>query len=125
MRKIKLNILILEKILKYSGVFMTYKVEVYLPQCILADIRTALQVIEIGNIGNYTSCMNWYPVKSSWLAKKGSNPYKGSVGKLEEVDEIKLEFTCEEAKLKTVVDIIRNIHPYEEVSINILPLYEL
>ena len=42
---------------------------------------------------------------------------------IEFAKEYKLEFICEEDKLKLAVDVIKSNHPYEEVCVNIVPLY--
>ena len=100
-----------------------FKVETYVPSEALEKIKNALYGYGFGKIGNYDCCLNWYEVNSSWKPVEGANPYQGKVGKIEFAKEYKLEFICEEDKLKLAVDVIKSNHPYEEVCVNIVPLY--
>ena len=102
-----------------------YKVEVYLPLEALDGIRSALYKEGFGKVGNYDCCMSWYEVKSSWRPLDGANPYLGTVGEVEFAPEYKIEFRCEEDRLRLAVDIVKKNHPYEEVGINIFELIEL
>ena len=46
----------------------------------------------------------------------------GEVGKSEVVEEERIEFVCEKAKLEQVVEAMKKVHPYEEVAFDIYPL---
>jgi len=46
----------------------------------------------------------------------------GEVGKLEEVQEEKIECVCDKSKAKKVIAVIRKVHPYEEAVFDIYPL---
>lgn len=102
-----------------------YKVETYLPKGALENIKNALYNLGFGKIGNYDCCLNWYEVNSSWRAKDGANPYQGEVGKIEFSTEFKLEFVCNKNDLKKAVQTIKQNHQYEEVCINIIPLFDI
>ena len=102
-----------------------YKIEVYLPLEALDDIKSALYSEGFGRVGNYDCCMSWYEINSSWRPLNGANPYLGNVGDIEFAPEYKLEFRCEEEKIKRAVDIIKKNHPYEEVCINVFELIDL
>lgn len=52
----------------------------------------------------------------------GAHPAIGEVGKLEEVEEEKIEVICEKGKVKAVVAAIKKTHPYEEVPIEVSEL---
>ena len=102
-----------------------YKIEVYLPLDALDSIICAIKNLNIGVIGEYKNCMSWYKVKSSWEASERTNPYLGNKGERYEADEYKLEFRCKENKLKEIIQCIKDIHPYEEVCINIIELINI
>ncbi len=102
-----------------------YKVETYLPKEALDGIRSALYNLGLGKIGNYDCCLTWYEVNSSWRPIDGAKPYLGTVGEIEFAPEYKLEFQCKESDLTAAVSAIKSNHPYEEVCINILPLYQI
>lgn len=104
---------------------MIYKIEVYIPQNSLDNIKNALYKINVGNVGKYSHCMTWYDVKSCWTPQPGSQPYLGQIGLVEESDEVKLEFRCSDSELKETISIIKENHPYEEVGINVMPLFDI
>ena len=102
-----------------------YKIETYLPKEALDNIKNALYRIGVGKIGNYDCCMNWYEVNSSWRPIEGANPYQGKVGEIEIAKEYKLEFVCDGNNLKKIIQAIKQNHPYEEVCINVIELYQV
>ncbi len=55
---------------------------------------------------------------------EGANPYIGEKNKLEFVQEEKLEIRCNINKVKDVISKLREVHPYEEPAIDIIPLIE-
>ena len=60
-----------------------------------------------------------------FMPHKGSNPYLGKEGVLEEVAEERIETACERAVLEQVLEAIKNAHPYEDMFIDIYPIYEI
>lgn len=102
-----------------------YKIEVYLPIEALDGIKSALYDEGFGRVGNYDCCMSWYEVNSSWRPLDGANPYLGKVGEVEFATEYKLEFRCEEERIKRAIEIIKKNHPYEEVGINIFEVIDI
>lgn len=102
---------------------MNYKIETYLPFEALEQIKNALYKLEIGKIGNYSCCMSWYEVFSSWKPNEQANPYLGKINEIEFAKEYKLEFICSETDLDIAIKAIKENHPYEEVCINIFELH--
>jgi len=100
-----------------------YKIETFLPKEALENIKNGLYECGFAKIGDYDCCMSWFEINSSWRPIDGANPYLGKVGEIEFAPEYKLEFRCNKKNLKKVVEIIKKNHPYEEVCINILPIY--
>ncbi|MFA6601937.1 MAG: hypothetical protein WCT02_03735, partial [Candidatus Paceibacterota bacterium] len=54
--------------------------------------------------------------------ESGANPHVGRIGKLEEVAEERIEMVCTREKLEGVIKAIKEVHPYEEVALDIYPL---
>lgn len=102
-----------------------YKIETYLPKQALENIKNALYKLGLGKIGNYDCCLSWYEINSSWRPIDGANPYLGKVGEIEFAPEYKLEFQCDHNHLKIAVETIKKNHPYEEVCINVIPLFDI
>ena len=53
---------------------------------------------------------------------EGANPHIGEVGVLCVQDEYKVEVCCPSDRLERTVRAIREVHPYEEPVINVIPL---
>ena len=53
-----------------------------------------------------------------------ANPYIGEKNKIEFVEEDKLEVICDINIVKRVIKTIREVHPYEEPAIDIIPLID-
>ena len=72
--------------------------------------------------GNYTHCT--FSVKGVGRFKpgEGAHPTTGVIGRLESVQEEKIEFVCERVLAKKVLEEIRRVHPYEEVPFDVYPL---
>ena len=87
-------------------------------------IRNKLGEMGAGIIGNYTHCTISTECIGTFKGTDKSNPYIGKKNILEKVDEVKIETQCEVEKVKKVVKILREIHPYEEPNIEIIPLLD-
>lgn len=103
----------------------TFKVETFVPEEAFEKIRDELYAKGFGKIGNYENCLSWFKVNSSWKPVAGADPYQGTVGKTEFAEEIKIELRCDKTELSEVVKTIKTNHPYEEVCINVMKIYEV
>ncbi|MGC9366826.1 MAG: hypothetical protein ACP5FK_07270 [bacterium] len=101
------------------------KIQVYCPKSHADEVRLAIGDAGGGVIGNYSHCAFVSEGKGYFLPQKGANPYLGEIGKIEQVEEVKIEFVCERHKVKSVVEAIRKAHPYDEIPIDIIPLSNL
>jgi hypothetical protein len=52
----------------------------------------------------------------------GANPFKGEIGRIQEVTEAKLEVNCKRDLVNEAIKIIRRTHPYQEPLVNVIPL---
>lgn len=98
------------------------KVVVFVLQTHADKVRAAIGDSGGGNIGNYSH--NSFSIKGIGRFKPGkrAKPAIGEVGKLEEVEEDRVEFICERKNAKTVLEAVRKVHPYEEVAFDVYPL---
>ena len=101
------------------------KIYVFIPKTHANKVRLALGESGIGKMGNYDHCSFISEGKGYFRPLDGANPAIGSVGKIEEVKEIKLEFVCLESETDKVMEIIKKNHPYKEVALDIIPLLDL
>jgi hypothetical protein len=86
------------------------------------DIKIALGEAGAGVIGNYSFCSISQRVTGTFKGNDNSNPYIGNKNKLESVEEEKIEVQCDISILKDVLKKLKEIHPYEEPAIDIIPL---
>ena len=86
-------------------------------------MQKALQRVDAGHIGEYDSCLSYSKVTGTWRPLEGTHPYIGSTGKISEESELKVEVTVKAAALKKIVEKVKQVHPYEEPVINIIPIY--
>ena len=103
--------------------FKYCKLEIFIPESHLAVLQQALRDVDAGHIGNYDCCLSYSPVTSCWRPLEGTSPYLGTVGELSTEPELKVEVTCRTQQVDRTVDAIKQIHPYEEPIINVIPLY--
>ncbi|MBN2460922.1 MAG: Nif3-like dinuclear metal center hexameric protein [Candidatus Cloacimonetes bacterium] len=90
-----------------------YHLAVYVPEGSVQDVSRVALNAGAGVIGKYSHCLNSYPVKGQFMPLPGSSPAQGDIGKLENTEEIKLEFFCDSFRLESVLNEIKDAHPYE------------
>jgi len=88
------------------------------------DVRNAICNEGAGIIGNYTDCTISTKCIGTFKPLDDANPYIGEKNKLEFVKEEKLEARCDISIVKRVLKRLREIHPYEEPAIDIIPLID-
>lgn len=100
------------------------KIFVTIPIESVKEVRNAVCEVGAGIIGNYTYCTSSTKSVGTFMPNDNANPYIGKNNKLEFVEEEKLEFVCDIDKVKTVIAKLREVHPYEETAIDIVPLID-
>ena len=100
------------------------KLEIFIPESHLAELQRALQQSGAGSVGNYDSCMAYSRVTGTWRALDGANPYIGGINSIESAPELKVETFCDEERLSAALDAVKEIHPYDEPVIFVIPLME-
>lgn len=88
------------------------------------EIRNAICDEGAGIIGNYTYCTISTKCIGTFKPSDNANPYIGENNKLEFVEEEKLEARCDVNIVKKVLKRLREVHPYEEPAIDIIPLID-
>lgn len=98
------------------------KIVVTIPAENVDEVRKSVCEEGAGIIGNYTHCSVSTKCIGTFKPNEESNPYIGEKNKLEFVNEEKLEVVCDINKVKSVIKRLREVHPYEEPAIDIIPL---
>ncbi|MCI9016813.1 MAG: hypothetical protein HFJ53_06595 [Clostridia bacterium] len=88
------------------------------------ELRNAICDEGAGIIGNYTDCTIFTKCIGTFKPLSNANPYIGEKNKLEFVEEEKLEARCDINIVKRVLKRLREVHPYEELAIDIIPLID-
>lgn len=99
------------------------KLEIFIPPTHLRILQKALQSVDAGHIGNYDSCLSYSPVMGTWRPLEGTNPYIGRKNEISKEKEYKVEVTIKKENLEKTLAAVKDIHPYEEPVINVIPLY--
>ena len=99
-----------------------YKLAVYVPNTHVQIIRDVLGTNNAGFIGNYSHCTFNTVGIGTFKPEEGTNPYTGTIGKIEETHEVKIETVVPKSILNKVIKEMIKAHPYEEVAYDV---YEL
>lgn len=85
----------------------------YVPEMSYKKVNQALFDIGLGSIGNYDSCCWVTPGQGQFRPLKNSNPHIGQTGKLEYVNEFKVEMICPPELKEEARRVLLKNHPYE------------
>ena len=101
-----------------------YKFFVFAPneEDVIRKIIDAASDAGAGTIGKYKKCAFVYEGYGTWIADEDANPARGEVGKIEKVNEVKIEMECPEENIQEVVKSIKAVHPYEEMVIDVFKM---
>lgn len=100
------------------------KIIVTIPIENVDEVRNAICEAGAGVIGNYTHCSMSTKCVGTFKPTEEANPYIGERNNLEFVEEEKLEVVCDVNIVKNVISKLREVHPYEEPAIDIIPLID-
>jgi len=101
------------------------KIITFIPLTHANIVREAMGKAGAGKIGNYTYCTFSTRGIGRFKGEQGVNPYIVEVGKIEEVEEERIETVCSRENLQDVISAIKAVHPYEEVVYDVCPLITL
>lgn len=99
-----------------------YKLVVYVPTEHENVVRQAILDAGAGHLGRYGDCSFEIRGKGSFRPLEGSKPFIGQEGRLEEVEEYRLETVVPQVKLGAVLQRMLEVHPYEEVAYDLYHL---
>lgn len=99
-----------------------HKIAVFVPVESVNVVRDAMAAAGAGRIGDYSHCSFRSAGTGAFVPLDGAHPYIGDVGKLEEVEEYRLEMVCPGSMLGTVTEAMLSAHPYEEVAFDVYRL---
>lgn len=101
------------------------KLVVFVPEKNADEVRDALGKAGAGQIGEYSFCSYSSKGIGRFKPSDKANPHIGSAGKLEAVREERIEVACEKEQAREIISVIKDVHPYEEVVVDIYPMLSL
>lgn len=110
------------KVLDITNRETLYKLAVYTPVTHEAVVRQALGESGAGYIGNYSNCTFNSQGIGTFRPEDNSNPFIGEIGKIEEVEEVKIETIVPSSILEKTISKMIKAHPYEEVAYDVYKL---
>ncbi len=94
----------------------------YVPIANVNQVKEALYNAGAGKIGNYDSCGYLIEGKGNFRPLNGSNPTIGTIGKIEEVAEIRIEVVVPQHAESAILKALFASHPYEEIAYSLYTL---
>ncbi|WP_456278258.1 Nif3-like dinuclear metal center hexameric protein [Bacillus sp. AK128] len=110
------------KILSTTETTPLKKLVVFVPDTHMEVVRMALGNAGAGHIGNYSNCTFITKGVGTFKPEEGSSPFIGAEGRLEEVEEVKIETIFPAELQRKILSALNKAHPYEEVAYDIYPL---
>ncbi len=98
------------------------KLVIYVPLSHADKMRQVLGEQNAGHLGKYDFCSFSVKGVGRFRPLKGASPTIGEVGKVEEVEEERIETVCYERDLEKILSAVRAAHPYEEPAIDVYSL---
>ena len=102
-----------------------FKLCFFVPESHLEVTKRALFEAGAGKIGDYDSCAWQCLGQGQFRPLAGSDPFLGSAGQLETVDEYRVELVCEDSLIKKAVAALKSAHPYEEPAYEVFRMEDL
>jgi dinuclear metal center YbgI/SA1388 family protein len=98
------------------------KLVIFAPQENVDAIADALAGEGAGVIGEYTHCTFRTPGRGTFLGGEATDPYRGEKGRLEKVEEIRLETVVPAHAADRAAAAAVAAHPYEEAALDLYPI---
>jgi hypothetical protein len=97
----------------------------YVPDENLEDTKNAIFAAGAGGIGEYTHCAWQVLGIGQFKPQAGAEPHIGEVGKLERVEEWRVEILVPDEKAVEVARALKASHPYEEPAFEFIQILEI
>jgi dinuclear metal center YbgI/SA1388 family protein len=95
------------------------KLVTFVPEEALEKVSQAIFAAGAGQIGNYSSCSFQQKGTGTFFGEAGTDPAVGKAGRLERVNEIRLETVVPISAIDRVVTALKQSHPYEEPAFDL------
>lgn len=99
-----------------------YMLIVNVPESHVEIVKEAIFNAGAGRMGNYSHCSSQTLVEGQFKPLSGSQPFIGATDVLEKVKEYEVKTICDTASIKAVVAALKQAHPYEVPSYQVIKL---
>jgi len=99
-----------------------FKLEIYVPEEYIVSLRNALNKVGACKVGDYDNVVSITKVRGYWRPLENSTPFNGEKNEVNEGTECKIEIRCKNQYVEEALRVIKEIHPYEEPLINVIPI---
>lgn len=99
-----------------------YKLSFYVPETHLEAVKAAVFATGAGRYKAYDNCCWQVPGVGQFRPLDNSQPFIGTLGQLEQVDEYKVEMICKANVITDAVQALLKAHPYEEPAYDIVKI---
>lgn len=96
-----------------------FKLVFYVPEENAEAVKDSVFAVGAGRYELYDSCAYQTRGTGQFRPLPGSDPHIGERGRVEHVEELRVELVCREAVVRAAVAALLDAHPYEE------PAYEV
>lgn len=102
-----------------------FKLAFFVPDTHVEAVKNAVFAAGGGCIGAYDSC-SWQALgQGQFRPLDGSQPFLGQSGRVEKVEEWKVEMVVADSLIEPVVQALRLAHPYETPAFEVWRLHDL
>ena len=102
-----------------------YKLCIFIPEGHLDAVKNAMFEVGAGKIGNYDHCC-WQTLgQGQFRPLENSHPHIGTHGKIEVINEYKVELVVEDRHIHAVIAAMKLAHPYEEPAFDVWQLAQI
>jgi hypothetical protein len=102
-----------------------YKLAVFIPTKYVEKVKNAMFDAGGGQIGNYDRCCFQTKGTGQFRPGQDSQPFFGTHGNVEYVEEVKVEMVCSQSAVREVISAMKQAHPYETPAYNVLRIEEI
>lgn len=101
------------------------KITFYVPASHLEAVKAAMFAAGAGRIGAYEACAWQVLGQGQFRPLAGSRPFVGSEGRIETVDEYRVEMVCADALGAAAIAALKSAHPYETPAYDVVRVLDL
>lgn len=101
-----------------------FKLCFFVPESAVESVKEAVFDAGAGRIGDYDRCSWQVKGTGQFRPLEGSSPHLGEHGRVETVEEFKVEMVCADECIAGAVEALKRAHPYEEVAYEVYKMAE-